>query len=94
MKKIIYLLVLVVLCTRISAQTDTLKLSLKQAFQLGINNRFDAKESSLNIDLAHNQLVKSNKELLPDISASGKLTYFGQLQPSIIPAGYLGLTEP
>jgi outer membrane protein TolC len=94
MKKILYLLILIVLCTRISAQNDTLKLSLKQALQLGINNRFDAKESSLNIDLANNQLVKSNKELLPDLSANGKLTYFGQLQPSIIPAGYLGFTEP
>jgi outer membrane protein TolC len=87
-------LVLVVLCTRISAQTDTLKLSLKQVFQLGLRNRFDAKVSSLNIDLAHNQLIRSNKVLLPDISANGRLTYFGQLQPSIIPAGYLGFTQP
>jgi outer membrane protein TolC len=94
MKKTLYILVLVVLCTRISAQTDTLKVSIKEAMQLGINNRFDAKESSLNIDLAHNQLVKSKKELLPDLSANGKLTYYGQLQPSIIPAGYLGFTEP
>ncbi len=94
MKKIIYLLALIVLSTRISAQTDTLKLSLKQAMQLGLSNRFDAKESSLDIDIAKNNLVKSNKELLPDLSANGKLTYYGQLQPSIIPAGYLGFTEP
>lgn len=94
MKKLIYLLALTVVCTSISAQTDTLKLSLQQAIQLGLSNRFDAKESSLNIDLAHNQLDKSHKELLPDISASGKITYNGQVQPTIVPAGLLGFTKP
>jgi outer membrane protein len=94
MKKALYLLILVVLSTKISAQTDTLKLSLKQAMQVGIHNRFDAKASNFGIDIAKNRLVKSNKELLPDLSANGKLTDYGQLQPSIIPAGYLGFTEP
>ena len=75
MKKILYLLILIVLCTRISAQNDTLKLSLKQAMQLGLNNRFDAKASGLEIDIAKNKLVKSNKELLPDLSAGGNFTY-------------------
>jgi len=94
MKKIILFLTLIAMCSKISAQNDTLKLSLASALKLGLSNRFDAKESSLNIDIAKNKLAKSNKELLPDLSASGKINYFGQVQPSIIPAGYLGLTEP
>ena len=48
----------------------------------------------MNIDIARNRLIRSNKELLPDLSLNGKLNYYGQLQPSIIPAGYLGFTEP
>jgi outer membrane protein len=88
------MLILTVFCCKTSAQADTLSLSLNQAMQIGLNNRFDAKASSLNIDIAKNKLGKSNKELLPDLSANGKLTYYGQLQPSIIPAGYLGFTEP
>jgi outer membrane protein TolC len=94
MKKIIYILVIAVFCSSLSAQNDTLKLSLDQAIQLGLANRFDVKGNHLNIDIAINRLTKSNKELLPDLSLNGKLIYYGQLQPSIIPAGYLGFTEP
>ena len=94
MKKIIYFLFIAVFCNSISAQNDTLKLTLNQALQLGLANRFDIKGNHLNIDIARNRLIKSNKELLPDLSANGKLVYYGELQPSIIPAGYLGFTEP
>ena len=94
MKKIIYFLFIAVFCNSISAQNDTLKLTLNQALQLGLANRFDVKGNHLNIDIARNRLIKSNKELLPDLSANGKLVYYGELQPSIIPAGYLGFTEP
>lgn len=87
-------MILSAFCGTITAQTDTLKLSLNQALQLGLNNRFDAKGSSLNVDIAKNELAKSKKELLPDISASGKITYNEQVQPTIVPAGYLGFTEP
>jgi outer membrane protein TolC len=94
MKKIIYFFFIAVFCNSISAQNDTLKLTLNQALQLGLANRFDIKGNHLNIDIARNRLIKSNKELLPDLSANGKLVYYGELQPSIIPAGYLGFTEP
>lgn len=94
MKKIIYLLVLIAFYSNLFAQTDTIRLSVFQATQFGISNRFDVKSDSLNINIAENKLVKSKKELLPDLSANGKLTYYEQLQPSIIPAGYLGFTEP
>jgi outer membrane protein len=94
MKKIIYILLIAAMCSNLSAQNETLKLSLNQAQQLGLANRFDAKGNHLNIDLAGNRLIKSRKELLPDLSANAKLVYYGQIQPSIIPAGYLGFTEP
>jgi len=94
MKKIIYLLVLIALCNNLFAQPDTLRFSVSQAIQYGISNRFDIKSDSLNINIAEDKLIKSKKELLPDLSASGKLTYNEHLQPSTIPAGFFGLTEP
>lgn len=94
MKKITYILIIAAICCNLSAQNDTLKLSLDQAIKLGMNNRFDVKGNRINNTLAMNRLLKTKKELLPDISASGVLNYHGQLQPSIIPAGYLGFTEP
>ncbi len=93
MKKILYLLLFTVFHISLFAQTDTVRLSISQATQLGISNRFDVKSDSLNINIAESELIRSKKELLPDLSASGKLTYYEKLQPSIIPAGYLGFTE-
>jgi len=94
MKKIIYLLIFTAYCSNLFAQTDTIRLSVFQATQLGISNRFDAKADSLNMNIAESKLIQSKKELLPDLSANGNLTYYGKLEPSIIPAGYLGFTEP
>ncbi len=94
MKKIIYILAIAAMCSNLSAQNDTLKLSLDQALLYGLANRFDVKGNHLSIDIARNRLLKSTHELMPDLSANGKLIYYGELQPSIIPAGYLGFTEP
>jgi len=94
MKKIIYFLIIIAFACNSYAQTDTLRLSVLEAAQLGISHRFDAKADSLNITIAENDLNKSKKELLPNLDANGKFTYNIQLQPSIIPAGYLGFTEP
>jgi len=93
MKTIINLLVLSVFCCTAAAQTDTLKLSLNQAIQLGLENRFDAKGGALNIEMAKNKVVMSRKELLPDISVDGKITYHGQVEPTIISPGLLGFTQ-
>jgi outer membrane protein len=95
MKKIIYLLVISVFCCTITAQpkTDTLKLSLNQAIELGLNNRFDAKSGAMNIDMAKNKVLASKKELLPDISANGKITYNDHVEPTIVSPGMLGFTE-
>ena len=59
MKKIIYIMVLAVVCGKLSAQNDTLKLSLEQAIQIGMSNRFDVKGDHLNTDIARNRLIKT-----------------------------------
>ena len=93
MKRIKYILILSVFCGTITAQTDAIKLSLNQAIQLGINNRFDAKGGAMNIDMAKNKVTISKKELLPDISVNGKITYNDHVQPTIVSPGMLGFTE-
>lgn len=94
MKKIIFILFIASYCCGLWAQNDTLRLSLDQALQLGLSNRFDIKGNHINTDIATNRFLKTRKELLPDLSVNTKLIYNGQIQPSIIPAGYLGFTEP
>jgi outer membrane protein len=94
MKTILFSGLIAAMSCNLLAQNDTIRLTLEQATQLAISSRYDVKADSLNTNKAESELIKSKKELLPDISASGKLTYYAQLQPSIIPAGYLGLTSP
>ena len=79
---------------KLFAQTDTFKLSLNQAIQLGLNSRFDEKANSLNIEIYENKRLKSIKELLPDIYVGGKVIYNGKVQPTIVSPGILGFTEP
>jgi outer membrane protein len=93
MNKTIYLLIFSAFFCKTVAQTDTLKLSLNQAIKFGLGSRFDVKEGTLNIDIAKNKVLAYRKELLPDISASGEITYNGQVKSTIVSAGYLGFTE-
>lgn len=66
-------------------QTSTQHISLAQAIALGIENRYDVQANKLNMDLAENQIQKSKKEWLPDISATGDVKYNTQLQTMIFP---------
>ncbi len=81
---------LTILCSTVTAQTDTLKVSLKQAVETGLKNRYDVRSNKYNISIAENAINKSKKEWIPDITGSGNLRYNSQLQERIIPAGILG----
>lgn len=94
MKKIFYIILLLVPGNALWAQTDTLRLSLKQAIETGLNNRYDLQANAYNISIAEKEAAKSKKEWLPEIVASGNLRYNSQLQKRFIPAGVLGNTEP
>ncbi len=93
MKKTIILILFTVCFSNAYNQNDSIRLSLSEAVQVGLSNRFDVKKDSLNINLADNKITRTKEELLPDLSAGSKMFYYGDVQPSIIPAGYLGLTE-
>ena len=90
MKKIIYITTIIFLLGigKTIAQ-DTLKLSLKQAIELGLNNRNDLKSVYVNANIAKNNIDKAKKELLPDISVNSEIKYYDKLQPTYVPAGIL-----
>jgi outer membrane protein len=94
MKKTIFVLLMAALFGRIPAQPDTLKISINQAVEIGLKNRYDVESNNINISIAENAINKSKKEWMPDITGSANVRYNSQLQKRIIPAGVLGNSEP
>lgn len=76
------------------SQSKTLTLSLQDAIQKGIANRYDVKAESFNAYLAKNQICKNKKMWIPKISAEGNIQYNTQVRPTFVPKGFVGFTEP
>jgi outer membrane protein len=71
-----------------------LTLSLAQAREEGVRNRFDVKANQYNITAAELDIKRSRQAWLPDVRATGNVRYNPQLQATLIPAGFVGLNEP
>ena len=77
--------------TIICAQSyDIFKISMHQAMELAVKNRYDAQSSNLDILLASNTADKTINVWLPTISTSGSIRYNTQLQENVLPAGFSG----
>ncbi len=70
--------------------TNDLKVSLQEAIDLGLKNRYDIQADKYNLVIADNEIGKSKKEWIPEISGSGNIRYSPQIQSTYIPAGYFG----
>ncbi len=75
-------------------QTDSLVLSLAQAQELGIKNRYDVKANSYSIDIAQKEVVRSKQAWLPNVNFKGDVRYSPQVQGTFVPAGFAGFTDP
>jgi outer membrane protein TolC len=92
MKKVVIIL-LALLSLRGYAQQSVgeLKVSLQEAIDLGLNNRYDVQADKYNLAIADNEIGKSKKEWIPEISGAGNMRYSPQIQATYIPAGYFGI---
>ena len=84
-------LLVLTLTTEANAQT---RLSLNEALETGLKNRYDLLANQVNLALSDNSIQKNRAGWLPDIAASGNVRYNTQLQTTVIPAGlFPGSTE-
>lgn len=93
MKRILFL-IFILGSTSAFAQTDSLRLSLDQAIEQGLKNRFDVKANAYNVDLANNDVEARKNSWLPEINGSGVIRQNIQIQQAYIPGGFAGLKEP
>lgn len=73
---------------------EVVKISLNQAIQLGIQNENDIKADSINTLISKSEVKDSKKNLLPDLSLSTNITYYGDISKTTVPAGLLGNDNP
>ncbi len=63
------------------------KLSLADAVDHAVKNRYDAQANKIEIDLAENAVSKSRNEWIPEITANGEMRYNARLQTMIFDNG-------
>jgi outer membrane protein TolC len=90
MKKMLLVLLSVVsIAGRAQETNSNLTITIQQAIDLGLKNRYDVQSHKYNIAIADNKINQSKKEWIPDISGSGNMRYSPQIQGTYIPGGFL-----
>ncbi|SFE16417.1 Outer membrane protein TolC [Chitinophaga sp. CF118] len=90
MKKILFILFI----TLPFLSYAQLPISLQQAMDMSLKNRYDIHANQYNILISGNEISKNKKEWLPDINGSGDIRYNIQFQATYIPAGFGGSDKP
>ena len=71
-----------------------LSVTLQQAMDLSLKNRYDIHANQYNVLIAGNDINRHKKEWLPDIEGSGDIRYNIQFQATYIPPGFAGSDKP
>lgn len=93
MKRMIYAMAALLFSAPL-AQAQTMSLSLEQAVETGLKNRYDVQADRYDLELAANSVNKAKKEWIPELTGNGNIRYNSQIQNQLIPAGFAGLPEP
>jgi outer membrane protein len=93
MKKIILVISLVFPLFQINAQTVNTILTLDQAIEKAMENRYEVKIQKNTIKLNENEEKKAKAKYLPLITGDLDLRWNTRLQTNVIPPGFVGPTE-
>lgn len=75
-------------------QSDSLRISLKDAVTIGLSKRFDVQANDYNAIIANSDVNAKQNAWLPEISGGGTVRLNTQIQQAYIPAGFAGLQDP
>jgi outer membrane protein TolC len=73
---------------------QSLKLSLKEAQELGLTSRLDVKSGQKEIAFLGQDVLTKKQAFAPDVKLVANIMYHPQVQSTLIPAGFGGLAEP
>src|SRR5690606_5286312 len=86
--KHIFLIVLAFLTISVEAQE---KLSLKDAINYALENKADARKAKLSVANSEHQIAEVRSRALPQINATGNLSYNAILQEMAMPGEIVGM---
>jgi len=89
MKRIFFIFCIGV-AAQLSAQTDASKLSLEDAVQYGLKNRYDMQSNDVQLNITKNEWNKNKYQWLPTLNGTGNIRYNTQLPTTVLPAGAFG----
>jgi len=69
-------------------------LTLQQALELGLKNRYDIQANQYDINIAHTNINRSKTAWIPEIKAGGEIRYNARIQATYIPQGFGNLDKP
>lgn len=93
MRKFKTIVSIALFCTVMANAQSELRISLSQAREISLKNRFDLKAEQINIEIAKKEVIRKRQALLPDFNASARISYSPEIQSTLIPPGFGGLTE-
>lgn len=80
--------------TELLAQTESLKLALKEAIDYGLKNRKDIHNQQINITISENEIDKIKTRSIPQLGAGFDFRYNSLLAAGFAGAGLFGNPEP
>ena len=84
------LLSLLLLVFGVNAQEKVQRLSLDEAMQRALKNRYDVKIQQVNVNISVNEISKVTARNLPQLTSDLDLRYNNQLQTNVIPGSFFG----
>jgi outer membrane protein TolC len=69
-------------------------LTLQQALELGLKNRYDIQANQYDINIAQTNINRSKTAWIPEINAKGEVRYNTRVQATYIPQGFGNLDKP
>jgi outer membrane protein TolC len=92
--KIFFLGLLTTLGLHVACAQEPLQLSMQQAKELALKNRFDVKANRYDVEIAAKEIKVKKQAFVPDLRITGNVSYHPQIQSVLVPPGFGGASEP
>jgi outer membrane protein len=83
--KIFFLGLLTTLGLHVACAQEPLQLSLQQAKELALKNRFDVKANRYDVEIAAKEIKTKKQAFVPDLRITGNVSYHPQIQAVLVP---------
>lgn len=93
MKRILLILSLGIVI-HLNSQSNSISMSLEDAVQFGLKNRYDMQSNDIQLDISKNEWNKNKYQWLPTLNGVGNIRYNTQLPTTVLPAGAFGNPDP